>query len=1022
MKRFFLSLFLIWIFNFYLNAQTFQKSFDEPMALDEWSSNDKSNWQIVSTSTLAGNLSLSNTLKLNAPSGEGEQYLSIQNTENWGDEQTWSFWIGRDKQSFTSDNKCYVWLWADRADFKDPEINGYRLRIGDNTQSSDDLVLEKIINGDAELLVADGKEQNNVIPNGLVNYGIVVQIIRTKNSNWGIYTSATPTNGGGVNALTDPSVANTPFDRNLIDVIMHDDTFTNFENGFLGITAVHSSEVEARTSLEFDQFMFSNDVDYQEYSWNGPSNNYSSPDSWTPSRDHTRMTDVLNFSSTGIAMIQQVTSEVISSVNVTNSSTVIFNNVEAVELTVLGDNGPGLKIENASHLIISSGFLFNMVFPVAAKGEIAGTLTVAQSGQDVPHKISLSDERALLVKGSIMQECSGNLFGTSIKSENNVVFEAGSAFISRNGGSPFGLVAPASKVIFEDGSTYIHEQNTSFGTTNRCYANFMLKGTVTLSSFSNQSLAVNEFAIAVGSLTINNSATNFSLIVKGNLSIASTSTINLNSTSLIEMKGENKSLFGGDRIIFTPGSALKISNNISLQDPLAVNGTLILQDGVFNLNNQTLTLSPNSTIQKINGSLSSVPESNPDINYIYGDGGENNPKILTGVELQDNVRSISINNSGGVKLNKASFISNNLNLQKGKLISDGVNFLTLSTSATISNSSDESFVEGPIAKIVNSTVEFQFPIGAGGKIRPLSILPTLSDPTTYKATYFNTTPFFENPSVDIKAVSKVEYWTVERTGSGKARVKLGWDENSGINESRIPNLRIARFDGVSWTNEGSEPIDDSHILSNELLDYGLLTFGSADETIFPVLFSSFTGQLKNGVAELLWFTSLELNNKGFEIEKSLDGVEFHKIGFVDPRGDNPNGAKYSYFDYDFSQTSYYRIKQIDFNEQFKFSNVIVVKTNPKGTFSVSPNPCISTVILNSSVPDSGLNSIDLLISNLQGVELTRFKGNLGEVNDKLNRFLYNSKDGLYLLKLIANGHVEIVKLFKGESYSRTTMN
>lgn len=138
-----------------------------------------------------------------------------------------------------------------------------------------------------------------------------------------------------------------------------------------------------------------------------------------------------------------------------------------------------------------------------------------------------------------------------------------------------------------------------------------------------------------------------------------------------------------------------------------------------------------------------------------------------------------------------------------------------------------------------------------------------------------------------------------------------------------------------------------------------ITLGS-----FPVQLTHFSGQVKDNTAYLQWATSEELNNKGFEIQKSLNAQDFKAIGFVDGAGTLQGRKEYSFRDYDHSTTSYYRLKQVDLNGTSSFSHVIsLIPTNERlEVVTLSPNPATQTVTV--TLPR---NTTSMRIINAQGV-------------------------------------------------------
>ena len=108
----------------------------------------------------------------------------------------------------------------------------------------------------------------------------------------------------------------------------------------------------------------------------------------------------------------------------------------------------------------------------------------------------------------------------------------------------------------------------------------------------------------------------------------------------------------------------------------------------------------------------------------------------------------------------------------------------------------------------------------------------------------------------------------------------------------------------------------------------------------PVELINFYGRLLNKQIELKWITASELNNLGFEIQKSNNGIDWQIIDFVDGRGTTSEVNEYNYIDTNpFSGINYYRLKQLDYDGAFEFSKVIAIEyKSPEKEIQVFPNP------------------------------------------------------------------------------------
>ena len=112
-------------------------------------------------------------------------------------------------------------------------------------------------------------------------------------------------------------------------------------------------------------------------------------------------------------------------------------------------------------------------------------------------------------------------------------------------------------------------------------------------------------------------------------------------------------------------------------------------------------------------------------------------------------------------------------------------------------------------------------------------------------------------------------------------------------------------------------------------------------TALPVKLIDFTGRLQKNSVALDWKTSFELNSKGFDIERSYDGQNFEKVGYVTAAGNSNLTLNYQFIDKSIAQESnYYRLKQLDIDDKFEYSKVVLIK-NPlgdKSLFKVLRNP------------------------------------------------------------------------------------
>lgn len=172
--------------------------------------------------------------------------------------------------------------------------------------------------------------------------------------------------------------------------------------------------------------------------------------------------------------------------------------------------------------------------------------------------------------------------------------------------------------------------------------------------------------------------------------------------------------------------------------------------------------------------------------------------------------------------------------------------------------------------------------------------------------------------------------------------------------------------------------------------------------ILPVEFLSFEVTKIGTTSHLKWITAAEINNMGFEIQRSASGIKWDNIGFVEAKGE---GFIYHFVDKNpLIGSSFYRLKQIDHSGNFSHSYIIAVThTNIDKDFVLFPNPATSEIRI---IYDSNeLDSWEIEIMDISGRLFKKIP--LG--NDKILS-VEDLQPGKYFMKLNSNN--QLVKVFR----------
>ncbi len=189
------------------------------------------------------------------------------------------------------------------------------------------------------------------------------------------------------------------------------------------------------------------------------------------------------------------------------------------------------------------------------------------------------------------------------------------------------------------------------------------------------------------------------------------------------------------------------------------------------------------------------------------------------------------------------------------------------------------------------------------------------------------------------------------------------------------------------------------------------------EIALPVEMTTFTARVHTtSLAEeviLEWRTASEKDNLGFEVQRSQDGKNFAKIGFVAGHGTTNQEKVYSFTDRDVTVAKYfYRLKQIDRDGSFSFSDIQQVIVTAPERFELSqnfPNPFNPKTDIIFRLRQDGL--VVLKVYDLLGREVRTL------VNEKLNagthRVTFDGRDlpsGMYLYTITAGNFTDVKKM------------
>ncbi|MCX6311807.1 MAG: T9SS type A sorting domain-containing protein [Bacteroidetes bacterium] len=356
--------------------------------------------------------------------------------------------------------------------------------------------------------------------------------------------------------------------------------------------------------------------------------------------------------------------------------------------------------------------------------------------------------------------------------------------------------------------------------------------------------------------------------------------------------------------------------------------------------------------------------------------------------------------------------------------------------------SANSYVDGYIRKQGNTS--FIFPTGNNGRWRRIEITaPSISTEfeTRYvDAAYANTVTMAVAPLSVLDHVSLIEHWYLSKplgADAATAKVKLFWEDASTSGILKFDSLAVGRWNGAAWEDANcysscpanwttSQPERTysgvangvgaaGTIQSNTVSSFSPFTFASLGKfgpNPLPIELLSFQGYYDNFKNVLNWSTASETNNDYFTVERTFDGVNYVEVGRVNGAGNSTQQLSYSMNDAkQYTGVAYYRLKQTDFNGQFKYSSIISITHENSDHVNILPNPVsgISLTVNLSSGNDGPyyLNVYDIAGKNVLS---QTFDGSKGANSFELNVSVLS--EGMYFITIGDKDQLQKIKFIK----------
>jgi hypothetical protein len=230
------------------------------------------------------------------------------------------------------------------------------------------------------------------------------------------------------------------------------------------------------------------------------------------------------------------------------------------------------------------------------------------------------------------------------------------------------------------------------------------------------------------------------------------------------------------------------------------------------------------------------------------------------------------------------------------------------------------------------TVEFQFAVvdyGSGPSFDTIAIY--LSDDGGSNFTYSTVLPLNQTPHND-------GTWN-----------EITYDVSSLISSAGLTQTSTVIFRMAAMLQQKGDYLTPKQwSTSNQSIYFD--NFRGTELASLPVELLSFTGTKLNGGKLLNWETASEINNSHFDVQRSTDGVAWLTVGTVSGNGTSNEGFSYSFFDnFETNEPTYYRLKQIDFDDEFEYTNIVSFESESEElTIHIENNGTSPSIIFSGS--------------------------------------------------------------------------
>lgn len=383
----------------------------------------------------------------------------------------------------------------------------------------------------------------------------------------------------------------------------------------------------------------------------------------------------------------------------------------------------------------------------------------------------------------------------------------------------------------------------------------------------------------------------------------------------------------------------------------------------------------------------------------------------------ENFYDVTLNNTTTTISNGNIIVGNTLTLIAGKVLL-GTNNLIISSGNAIVGSSSSNYIvtdNTGVLQINNITASRNFPIGSSTSSYTPVVIINAGTVDDFNARVFSEVYIDGTSGTQLTADVVRKTWMIDEGVPGGSDVTLTvqWNLIDEYGTFDRTSCGISHYESGNWdlppyaVASGVNPYTLSRSGINSFSPFAV----EESSHPLPITLLKFTAEnIDNEYIKLNWSTASEINNNYFRIERSKDGITFESIGTVEGSGNSNVELYYVFYDtYPYPGTSYYRLKQVDFDAKYSYSEMVAVFIGDIDIITIYPNPAIKYISYIVSSTRSGVFVLRVL--DMEGKEVLNRQTIIeaGVTTNKIS--IEGLSNGTYVLQLSTYAQEKTQKQF-----------